>query len=102
MPGSEPGHRTAAMKLSLMLTALALVEVFFLMVMFSPMFHDSRQKVELEHQLSIRATDGEAKAKMRIIHAREAEVEFFVRALVLFCIVADGWGIIAVVRRMRA
>jgi len=90
------------MKLSLILTALVLVEVFFLMLMFLPMFHDSRQKAELVRQLSIQPTDDEGKAKLRVIHAREAEVEFFLRAFVLVCIVADGWGIIGVIRRMRA
>jgi len=30
------------------------------------------------------------------------KVEFFLRAFVLVCIVADGWGIIAVIRKMRA
>jgi hypothetical protein len=90
------------MKLSLILAALVAMEVFLFILLFSPMFHDSRQKAELVHQLSIHPAYDEARSELTVIHAGEAKVELFVRVFILVCIVVGGWGIIAVIRRKRA
>ena len=89
------------MRRRLILAFLVIAEIVLLVLLPAPMFHDSREKAALVYQLFVHPTDA-AKAKLQRIHEKERVVESAFRAFALVCIVADGWGIIAVIRKMRA
>ena len=88
------------MKLGLTLVALILLELFLVVLFTAPMFHDSREKAMLVLKLS-QCPAEETDAKLQAIHSKESLVELIFRCVVAAFILADGYAIFVIVRKIR-
>ena len=86
--------------MKLLLVLLIFLEVFLVVLLFSPVTHDSFERARLVAELH-ENPNSEKEARLKAIHAKEMRHKFIMNSILLAFIAADGVGIFLVSRKIR-
>ena len=86
--------------MKLLLIFLILLEVFFVLLLFTPVIHDNFEVAKLVVERRENPSP-EIEARLAAIHSKEVRDEIIMTSVLLGFIAANGYGIFLVSRRIK-